>query len=171
MPAENFYDQNNRYDLVLVICGHNKGRSIISEGFINDILEREQDRFPLTAGTYRAVSAGTRPGEGGINPQVVQVMSEYGIDVSDPNVYFSKGVDSEPIKNLGGKIRKAIIVCDDECHFPPELTHLGKPIPWKIPDPHGQDLERVREIVGIAREKVYDFLGGLEIELRDAEGN
>ena len=56
---------------VLFICVHNAGRSQMAEAFFNS----------LSKGRYRGSSAGSRPSDT-VNPIVVDVMREVGIDIS-----------------------------------------------------------------------------------------
>jgi arsenate reductase len=63
---------------VLFICTHNSARSQMAEALLNNL-------YP---GKYQAFSAGTIPGK--IDPLVISVMSELGIDMSR---HWSKGLD------------------------------------------------------------------------------
>ena len=56
---------------VLFICVHNSGRSQMAEAFFNQ----------MAKGKARAISAGSQPANG-VNPVVVEVMRELGIDIS-----------------------------------------------------------------------------------------
>ena len=57
---------------VLFVCGGNSGRSQMAEAFFNILAE----------GKAEASSSGTNPAVS-VDPQVVQVMREVGIDISD----------------------------------------------------------------------------------------
>ena len=57
---------------VLFICQHNSGRSQIAEAYLRK----------LAGGRIRVESAGLEPAEH-VNPLVVEVMREEGIDLSD----------------------------------------------------------------------------------------
>lgn len=63
--------KENKEKTVLFIYVENSGRSQIAEGFFRKYA-------PIG---YTALSAGTRP-LGEINPLAIQVMKEYGIDIS-----------------------------------------------------------------------------------------
>jgi arsenate reductase (thioredoxin) len=63
---------------VLFICTHNSARSQMAEALLNNIYPDQ----------YQAFSAGTIPGR--IDPLVISVMSELGIDMGR---YWSKGLD------------------------------------------------------------------------------
>lgn len=144
---------------ILFVCGHNAGRSQMSQAFFN----AEKANFPLVAASYEAISVGTRPGTG-INPAVVAAMGEVGIDMSDTGVYFPKGMDSEHITARASNIGRVIVACDDTCMLPPQVQAIPKH--WNLPDPHGQPLERVREIRELTREKVLSLLQELDDALK-----
>jgi arsenate reductase (thioredoxin) len=57
---------------VLFVCVENAGRSQMAEGFFRKFAPRG----------YSTVSAGIRPAGGEINPIAIQVMKEFGIDIS-----------------------------------------------------------------------------------------
>ena len=59
---------------VLFVCVHNSGRSQMAAAFLEK----------LAGGRVEVDSAGTQPSDA-INPAVVEVMREKGIDVSDNN--------------------------------------------------------------------------------------
>jgi len=141
-------------NLVLVVCGHNSGRSQIVEGLLDDGFEKS----PALAGGWEAVSAGTRPGEK-INPLVTQVMLEIGIEM-DPKKHFPKGLDSDFIRERGSRIRRVIIACndDDTCILPPEIPPDIPRESWKLPDPHQQPIEVVRKVRDLAQDRVSQLL-------------
>ena len=108
---------------VLFVCLHNAGRSQISKA----VFERAAD------GRHQAQSAGTQPGEA-VHPEVVEVMSEVGIDVSG----------EQPKKLSTEQAQWADVVvtmgCGDECPFIPGRRYLD----WDLADPKGRPLEEVR---------------------------
>jgi arsenate reductase (thioredoxin) len=57
---------------VLFVCVENSARSQMAEGFFRKYAPRD----------YEVLSAGTRP-SGQINPLAIQVIKEYGIDISN----------------------------------------------------------------------------------------
>ncbi|MCX5848465.1 MAG: arsenate reductase ArsC [Deltaproteobacteria bacterium] len=103
---------------VLFVCTHNSFRSQMAEALLNKIYG---DR-------YTAFSAGSDPTQ--IDPLVVSVMSEIGIDVSN---YRSKGLNI--FKDT--KFNCVVTVCDqakESCpYFPGGNLHLHK----GFPDPSG----------------------------------
>lgn len=103
---------------VLFICTHNAARSQMAEAILNK----------LYGDRYMAFSAGTDPTR--IDPLVVLVMSEVGIDVSN---YRSKGLNIFKDSTLD----YVITLCDqakESCpYFPGGIIHLHK----GFPDPSG----------------------------------
>jgi arsenate reductase len=83
------------------------------------------------------MSAGTMPA-GKVNPVVIQVMQEEGIDLS--------GNTPKLITNQMVQEADVIIVmgCSAEGFCPAPL--LSKVVDWGIEDPKGKPIERVREI-------------------------
>ncbi len=142
---------------VLFICGHNAGRSQMSQAFFN-YMKKE---FPSVDKAYEAISAGTRHGDR-INPLVVQAMGEVGIDMNDTTIYFPKGLDGDFVKSRGNNIQRVIIACDDKCELPPQIKSDLIPEYWSLPDPHSQPLEEVRRVRDLTRDRVYSLLGELE---------
>src|ERR1041385_6894526 len=70
---------------VLFVCVENSGRSQMAEGLFRKYAPRG----------YAALSAGTKP-SGQINPLAIQVMKEYGIDISNQK---SKIITEDMIRN------------------------------------------------------------------------
>jgi arsenate reductase len=65
-------------DTVLFACVHNAGRSQMAAAWFNKMCDRTK---------ARAISAGTQPGER-VHPEVVEVMSEEGIDLTGAKPQF-----------------------------------------------------------------------------------
>ena len=110
---------------VLFVCLHNAGRSQMSQA----LFER------ATAGRHTALSAGTTPGER-IHPEVVEVMREVGIDLSDrrPQLLTRELAEQADLLVTMG--------CGDQCPYIP-----GKPYTdLNLTDPSGLPLDRVRAI-------------------------
>jgi arsenate reductase len=110
---------------VLFVCLHNAGRSQMSQA----LFERE------AGATHEARSAGTTPGER-VHPEVVEAMSELGIDLSD----------RRPRRLTGELSRWADVIvtmgCGDECPYVPGKRYFD----WNLPDPKSRPLEEVRGI-------------------------
>jgi protein-tyrosine-phosphatase len=108
---------------VLFVCLHNAGRSQMSRA----LFERD------AAGRHDAESAGTTPGER-VHPEVVEVMGEIGIDLSDrvPRALTRELAEwADVVVTMG---------CGDECPYIPGRRYLD----WDLPDPKGRPLAEVR---------------------------
>lgn len=137
---------------VLFICGHNAGRSQMSQAFFN----LEKKNYPKIDKAYQAISAGTRPGDE-INPTVIQAMQEVGIDMFDTNVYFPKPLNDFSVVSVGNNLKRAIIACDDSCILPSGLPQI--PLEkWNLPDPNKQPIENVRKVREAVKTKVVGLL-------------
>lgn len=110
---------------VLFVCLHNAGRSQMSQA----LFER------ATASRHGADSAGTRPADR-VHPEVVEVMREVGIDLSERvprELTRSMAVAAEVLVTMG---------CGDECPLIPGKRYID----WELPDPKGMPLAAVREL-------------------------
>ena len=120
---------------VLFVCVENAGRSQMAEAFAKAHGE----------GQVEALSAGTMPAKE-VNPIVIQVMGEKGIDLSTnrPKLITSQMVhEGDTIIVMG---------CSAEGFCPAPL--LNKIVDWGIEDPKGKPIEKVREIRDKIEEKV-----------------
>jgi len=126
---------------VLFVCLHNAGRSQISEAL-----------FERAAGArHEARSAGTTPGER-VHPEVVEAMSELGIDLSGRVPHRLEEADAEwadVVVTMG---------CGDECPYVPGVRYLD----WDLEDPKGRPLEEVRATRDEIGRRVQELLGELE---------
>jgi arsenate reductase len=111
---------------VLFACVANAGRSQMAAAFFNQIAD------PTKA---RAISAGTRPGTA-VHPEVVAVMREVGIDLSNarPQLLTPELAASGQLLITMG--------CGDQCPYVPGVQRDD----WPLDDPAGQRIERVRQI-------------------------
>src|SRR5918995_2266286 len=114
--------------VILFVCVENAGRSQMAEGFFN---QRYAPRG------YRAISAGTRPASQ-INPIAVQTMKEVGIDI---NSQKSKVITEVMIKSSEKSVNMGCLG-REEC----PLLFMNNVIEWKIEDPKGKPIEKVRVI-------------------------
>jgi arsenate reductase (thioredoxin) len=132
---------------VLFVCVHNAGRSQMAAA----LLERE------AAGRVRIASAGSQPASE-LNPAVVQVMAEAGLDISRR---FPQPLTDD-------KVRAADVVitmgCGDACPVYPGQRYED----WDLPDPAGQDIDAVRRIRDQIRGRVHALVGELFPELPSA---
>ncbi|MBT8339542.1 MAG: arsenate reductase ArsC [Desulfatitalea sp.] len=121
---------------VLFICQHNSGRSQIAEAYLRKISGEK----------YEVESAGLEPAET-VNPIVVEVMQEEGIDLSKkkPQSVFE-------LFKAGKLYNHVITVCNDsesKCPIFPGITkrwHLPFPDPSKVEGDREEKLAKVREI-------------------------
>lgn len=126
--------QNELEKAVLFVCVENAGRSQIAEGFFNS---------KYAPAGYKAISAGTRPALK-LNPLVVQVMEEIGIDISKQK---SKIITEDMIIF---SVKAINMGCMDKSECP--LLVMKNVIDWGIEDPKDKPIEKVREIRDEIRE-------------------
>ena len=112
---------------VLIICVENAGRSQIAEAFFRKYAPRG----------YLTISAGIRPA-GKINPLAIQAMNEVGIDISKQK---TKILIEDMIRNADVRVNMG---CMDKESCPAVFIH--NLIEWRIEDPKGKSIEKVREI-------------------------
>jgi arsenate reductase len=110
---------------VLFVCLHNAGRSQMSAA----LFER------AAAGKHTALSAGTTPAEH-VHPEVIAVMSELGIDLSDRKPQL---LTTNLAKQADVVVRMG---CGDTCPYIPGKHYID----WDLPDPKGRPLDQVRAI-------------------------
>lgn len=130
---------------VLFVCVHNAGRSQMAAALL---AHYAGDRVVVRSG-------GTSPADA-INPAVIEVMAELGIDLRAAGAVPKKLTDaavetSDVVVTMG---------CGDECPF-----YVGKRyLDWQLDDPAGQGVDAVRairdEIDGRVRELIADLLPG-----------
>jgi arsenate reductase (thioredoxin) len=110
---------------ILFLCVHNAGRSQMAAGFARHL-----------GGEQVVVhSAGTAPGDV-LNPAVVEVMNERGIDITDqrPHVLTdAMALNADVIITMG---------CGDACPVYPGTRHLD----WDLADPAGKTVDAIRSI-------------------------
>ena len=123
---------------VLFACVHNAGRSQMAAAFFNALAD------PSKA---RAISAGTQPADR-VNPVVVEVMREAGIDVLGKTPQRLTQTMAEHASLL------VTMGCGDECPYVLGLQRDD----WPLDDPAGQPLERVRAIRDNIRQRVHTLV-------------
>ncbi|MCO5950882.1 arsenate reductase ArsC [Mucilaginibacter flavidus] len=133
---------------ILFVCIHNSARSQMAEAFLN-----HYDGKSLIA-----ESAGLEPGK--LNPNVVKVMAEVGIDIS------YKGTQEVFDLFKKGRLFQAVItVCDEASAegcpiFPGVVRRMG----WSFPDPSSfkgteeEILENTRKVRDEIKEAVLAFI-------------
>jgi arsenate reductase len=127
---------------VLFVCVHNAGRSQMAAALMDK----------HGAGRVRVRSAGSVPAAE-LNPAVVQVMAEVGLDISR----------ELPKPLTDGAVRSADLVitmgCGDSCPVFPGKRYLD----WQLTDPAGLPVDEVRTI----RDEIEVRVLGLLTELPD----
>ena len=112
---------------VLFVCVENASRSQMAEAFAKY----------YGKGKIEAISAGTMPSTE-VNPIVVQVMGEKGIDISKNK---PKLVNTQMVQEADVII---VMGCDAQGFCP--ASFLNKVVDWKLENPKGKPIEKVREI-------------------------
>jgi arsenate reductase len=111
----------------LFVCLHNAGRSQMSAA----LFERAAGR------RHHVLSAGSEADPGGrVHPQVVEVMRELDIDLSDRHpqrLSRELAEQADVVVTMG---------CGDECPYIPGKRYLD----WELTDPKGLPVDDVRAI-------------------------
>jgi arsenate reductase len=118
---------------VLFVCVQNAGRSQIAEAL-------------YTSGGGQGRSAGTAPAEH-VHPEVVEVMREVGIELSDrvPHRLDDSDVEwADVVVTMG---------CGDACPVLPGKRYID----WELDDPAGRPLHEVRSIREEIRRRVDEL--------------
>ena len=124
---------------VLFVCVENAGRSQMAEAFFRKFTKDE----------FNVISAGTIPSTK-LNPIVVQVMEEIGIDMtsqSPKTISNSMIDDSFKTVNMG---------CMDKESCP--SLFVKDVIDWNIPDPKEKTIEEVRKIRDQIKSEVLNLI-------------
>ena len=133
---------------ILFVCIHNSARSQMAEAFLKK----------YGSDYFEAESAGLKPGK--LNPNVVEVMQEIGIDIS------KNGTQGVFDLFRQGKLFNAVIsVCDganaERCPIVPGRV---KRILWSFSDPssftgtHEEVLEQTRKVRDEIKEKGFQLI-------------
>ena len=134
---------------ILFVCVHNSARSQMAEAFLNTLAG---DRF-------EAMSAGLEPGM--LNPLVVEVMKEIGIDISHNQVKSAFDLFKK-----GELFSYVVTVCDaasaEMCPLFPGL--LTAQIHWSFADPssftgtHEEKLAQTRLVRDAIKVRIEEWL-------------
>jgi arsenate reductase len=122
---------------VLFVCVHNAGRSQMAAAYLRTLAG---DRVTVR-------SAGSAPAET-VNPAVVEVLAEEGIDISamQPKLLTPEAVQvSDVVITMG---------CGDACPVYPGKRYED----WVLQDPDGQGPEAVRPIRDEIRRRVEQLI-------------
>jgi len=128
---------------ILFVCVENAGRSQMAEAFANHYGEEK----------IAASSAGVMLAER-VNPVVVEVMKEKGIDISmnKPKLLTTKmAEEADQIITMG---------CSVEKFCPAPL--LKNVIDWGLEDPKDQPIEKVRQIRDEIEKRVLKLISELQ---------
>ena len=133
---------------VLFICVHNSARSQMAEAFLK---KYAGDRFDVE-------SAGLEPGK--LNPIVVEVMKEVGIDISQ-----NKTKSVFDFYKQGKQYDYVITVCDEsQSGACPMFPGKGERLHWGFDDPSSfqgtpeERLEKTRVVRDKIRKKIEEWL-------------
>ncbi len=122
---------------IVFICVENARRSQMAQGFAE----------AFGQGKVEVYSAGSRPASQ-IDPLVIEVMKEKGIDLSSKR---PKSLNDLPSKEMDYLVTMG---CEETCPAIP----AKKIIEWDIPDPKGKSIEFYREIRDLVENKVKAFI-------------
>jgi len=127
---------------ILFVCVHNAGRSQMAAALAEH----------LSGGKVHVRSAGSMPTDQ-VNPLAVQVLAERGINLTESY--------PKPLTDLAVRAADVIITmgCGDTCPFYPGKRYED----WDVADPHGQDIETVRDIRDDLQRRVSALLRSLGI--------
>jgi protein-tyrosine-phosphatase len=128
---------------VLFVCLHNAGRSQMSQA----LFER------AAAGRHTSESAGSIAEPGGrVHPEVVEVMNELGIDLSDrkpQRLTDELAARADVLVTMG---------CGDTCPYFPGKRYID----WDLPDPKGRPIDEVRATRDDIARRVEDLVAELD---------
>jgi protein-tyrosine-phosphatase len=111
---------------VLFLCVHNAGRSLAGRVLLDH----------YAAGRVDVRSAGSEPGDR-LNPSVVAILTERGLDVSKE---FPKPLTDDDARGADVIVTMG---CGDACPVYPGTRYLD----WELEDPAGRPVDEVRPIV------------------------
>lgn len=132
---------------VLFVCIHNSARSQMAEAWLNH----------LCGDFFEVQSAGLEPGV--LNPLVVEVMKEVGIDIS-----HKKTQAVFDLFKKGSLFNYVIAVCDgasaEKCPVfpgPTERLHWNFPDPSKATGTNEEKLVQIRPIRDVIKQKIENW--------------
>ena len=128
---------------ILFVCVENAGRSQMAEAFFKKYAKNQ----------FNVISAGTSPSSH-LNPVVVSVMNELGIDLENqkPQLLSSSMIEnSNKTVNMG---------CMDKESCP--SLFVKDVDDWNIEDPKGKSIEDVRKIRDQIKNDVLSLLNSIE---------
>ena len=128
---------------VLFVCVENAGRSQMVEAFFKKYAKNQ----------FNVISAGTSPSSH-LNPVVVSVMNELGIDLESQK---SQLLSSSMIENSNKTVNMG---CMDKESCP--SLFVKDVDDWNIEDPKGKSIEDVRKIRDQIKNDVLNLLNSIE---------
>ena len=131
---------------ILFVCVENTGRSQMAEAFFKKYAKNQ----------FNVISAGTSPSSH-LNPVVVSVMNELGIDLENqkPQLLSSSMIEnSNKTVNMG---------CMDKESCP--SLFVKDVDDWNIEDPKGKSIEDVRKIRDQIKNDVLNLLNSIESDV------
>ncbi|MBA4448050.1 MAG: arsenate reductase ArsC [Nitrosopumilaceae archaeon] len=131
---------------VLFVCVENAGRSQMAEAFFKKFAKNR----------FNVISAGTSPSSN-LNPIVVSVMEEIGIDLKNQNPQL---LSSSMIENSNKTVNMG---CMDKESCPSLFVKDVEN--WNIDDPKGKSIEDVRKIRDQIEKDVLNLLDSLESDV------
>ena len=131
---------------VLFVCVENAGRSQMAEAFFKKFAKNR----------FNVISAGTSPSSN-LNPIVVSVMEEIGIDLKNQNPQL---LSSSMIENSNKTVNMG---CMDKKSCPSLFVKDVEN--WNIDDPKRKSIEDVRKIRDQIEKDVLNLLDSLESDV------
>ena len=131
---------------ILFVCVENAGRSKMAEAFFKKYAKNQ----------FNVISAGISPSSH-LNPVVVSVMNELGIDLENqkPQLLSSSMIEnSNKTVNMG---------CMDKESCP--SLFVNDVDDWNIEDPKGKSIEDVRKIRDQIKNDVLNLLNSIESDV------
>ena len=128
---------------VLFVCVENAGRSQMVEAFFKKYAKNQ----------FNVISAGTSPSSH-LNPVVVSVMNELGIDLEKQKLQL---LSSSMIENSNKTVNMG---CMDKESCP--SLFVKDVDDWNIEDPKGKSIEDVRKIRDQIKNDVLNLLNSIE---------
>ena len=130
---------------VLFVCVHNAGRSQMAAGFLRQ----------LAGERVRVSSAGSMPADR-IDPAVVEVMAERGVDLAGGvpvELDRSRAAAADVVVTMG---------CGGACPVFPGQRRLD----WELDDPAGKSAAEVRPVRDEIEKRVRGLLADMDTETR-----
>ena len=128
---------------ILFVCVENAGRSQMAEAFFKKYAKNQ----------FNVISAGISPSSH-LNPVVVSVMNELGIDLKNQKPQL---LSSSMIKNSNKTVNMG---CMDKESCP--SLFVKDVDDWNIEDPKGKSIEDVRKIRDQIKNDVLNLLNSIE---------